>query len=115
MNTLRNKVTLVGRLGAKPEVVKFESGYQLARFSLAVNEIFKDKAGEKKESTQWHNVNVWGKGAELASKLLDKGNEIILEGRLVNQNYETKTGEKRYSTVVEMTDFMLVQRNEQKN
>ncbi|MEN9303300.1 MAG: hypothetical protein RL264_1729 [Bacteroidota bacterium] len=115
MSTHRNKVSLIGRLGAKPELVKFESGYTLARFSIAVNERYKDKNGEQKETTNWYNINAWGKGAEIASKILDKGNEIFLEGRLVNQNYETKAGEKRYSTIVEMTDFMMVQRPELKN
>ncbi len=108
MNTLRNKVSLIGRLGAQPEVVTFESGKTVARFSLAVKESFKDKQGKWQDETQWHNINAWGKTAELMQKLLNKGQEVLLEGRLVNQSYETKTGEKRYSTVVTASDFILL-------
>jgi len=108
MNTLRNKVSLIGRLGAQPEVVTFESGNTVARFSLAVKESYKDKLGNWKEDTQWHNISVWGKTAELAQKILTKGQEIIIEGRLVNQTYETKTGEKRYSTSITANEFLIL-------
>jgi single-strand DNA-binding protein len=108
MNTLRNKVSLIGRLGAQPEVVTFDSGRMLARFTIATNERFKDKNGSWQDNTQWHIINAWGKTAERVKKVLQKGQEIILEGKLVNQNYETKTGEKRYSTIVEATEFLVV-------
>ncbi|MEY3084483.1 MAG: hypothetical protein RL037_663 [Bacteroidota bacterium] len=108
MNALKNKVTLIGRLGAQPELVTFESGRTLARFTLATNERFKDKNGEWQEITQWHNINAWGKTADLVNRILDKGNEIILEGRLVNQSYENKSGEKRFSTVIEATEFLVI-------
>jgi single-strand DNA-binding protein len=108
MNTLRNKVSLIGRLGGQPEVVKMESGRALARFSIATNESYKDKQGEWKENTQWHNVVAWGANAELVSKLLIKGHEIVLDGKLVNDNYETKKGEKRYTTSIELRDFLLL-------
>lgn len=108
MNNLRNKVTLIGRLGAKPEVMKFESGRTLARFSLATNDRYPDGKGGWKDDTQWHNINAWGKTAENMSKLLDKGNEIILDGRLVHQQFNTKNGEKRYATIVEANDFALL-------
>ncbi|MFT5777123.1 MAG: single-strand DNA-binding protein [Crocinitomicaceae bacterium] len=108
MNTLRNKVSLIGRLGGQPEVVKMESGKALVRFSIATNESYKDKKGEWQENTQWHSVVAWGTTAELASQILNKGHEIVLEGKLVNNNYETKEGEKRYGTSVEMRDFLLL-------
>lgn len=108
MNTLKNKVSLIGRLGAQPEVVTFESGKTVARFSLAVKESYKDKEGNWKDETQWHNINIWGKTADLAQKLLTKGQEIIIEGRLVNQSYETKTGEKRYSTSITASEFLIL-------
>ncbi len=108
MNTLRNKVSLIGRLGAQPEVTTFEAGRKLARFSIATNEGYKDKDGKWQEKTQWHNVNAWGRVAERAQKALDKGQEIIVEGKLVHQSYETKTGEKRYSTIIEATEFLLL-------
>lgn len=109
MNTLRNRVSLIGRLGAQPEVVKFESGASLTRFRLATNEPYKNKAGEWQEQTQWHEINAWGKAGEVVSKLLKKGQEVAVEGRIVNKEYETKTGEKRFSTCIEMREFLLLQ------
>ena len=98
----------MGRLGGSPEIVKFDSGRLLARFSLATHENFKDKNGEWHDFTQWHTINAWGKIAERVKRILDKGNEIILEGRLVNQSYESKSGEKRFSTIVEATEFLVI-------
>lgn len=108
MNALRNKVTLIGRLGADPEIVTFETGKILSRFTLATKEDYKDKSGEWQNNTQWHNINAWGKTAERVKTGLNKGNEIILDGRIVNQSYETKTGEKRYSTIIEISDFLMI-------
>lgn len=108
MNTLRNKVSLIGRLGAQPELVKLESGKALARFSVATNERYKDKEGVWKDNTQWHDVTAWGKNAELVSQLLKKGHEVALDGRLVNSEYEGKNGEKRYATKVELKEFLLL-------
>lgn len=108
MNTLRNKVSLIGRLGAQPEVTTFDSGSTLARFTLATNESYKDKNGQWHENTQWHTVNAWGKTAERVKKALSKGQEVIVEGKLVHQTYENKAGEKRYGTVIEATEFLLL-------
>lgn len=108
MNTLRNKVSLIGRLGAQPEVKTFETGSTLASFNLATNENYKDKDGQWHERTQWHTVNAWGKVAERVDKALKKGQEIIVEGKLVHKTYESKTGEKRYSTIIEATEFLLL-------
>jgi single-strand DNA-binding protein len=108
MNSLRNQVNLIGRLGAQPEVSSFESGRMLARFTLATNERYKDKNEVWQDNTQWHTINAWGKLAERIQKSLDKGSEVVIEGKLVQQSYETKEGEKRYSTIVEASDFLLV-------
>ena len=110
MNTLRNKVSLIGRLGAQPEVMTFESGRKMARFTLATNESYKNKEGEWQENTQWHIITAWGKTAELVGKLLQKGNEIVVDGKLVTNTYETKEGEKRYGTSIELNEFLLLQR-----
>ncbi|HIP32087.1 MAG TPA: single-stranded DNA-binding protein [Crocinitomicaceae bacterium] len=112
MNALRNKVSLIGRLGAKPEVVKFDNGRALARFSVATNDSYKNKEGEWVENTQWHNIKSWGKTADLVAKLLDKGQEIALDGKLVTNAYETKTGEKRISTEIEMKEFLILSKTE---
>ena len=108
MSTLRNKVSLIGRLGAKPEIMELTGGYMKTRFPLATKESFKDKSGEWKDNTQWHNIVIWGKSAERFVKIADKGFEIAVEGRLVNKQYESKSGEKRYSTEIEVSDFLLL-------
>jgi single-strand DNA-binding protein len=108
MNALKNKVSLIGRLGVQPEVVNLDSGKKLARFTLATNENYKNKNGEWQSITQWHTINAWGKLAELVQKLLTKGQEIVVEGKLVNQSYENKNGEKRYTTIVEASEFLVL-------
>lgn len=108
MNTLRNKVSLIGRLGAQPEVLKFESGNALTRFRLATNEPFKDKTGEWQENTQWFEINAWGKLGEIVSRKLKKGQEVAIDGRIVNREYESKAGEKRFATSIELKEFLLL-------
>lgn len=108
MNNLRNKVSLIGRLGAEPEVTTFDKGRKMARFSIAVNADYRSKAGEIVKDTQWHTVNAWGPQADLVARLLQKGQEIMIEGRLMNRSYETKTGEKRYTTNIDLTEFLLI-------
>ena len=108
MNALRNKVSLIGRLGAQPEVVTLDSGRTLARFSLATNESYKNKEGEWQENTQWHNITTWGNVAERVASVLRKGQEVVVEGKLVHKSYETKDGEKRYSTTVEVNEFLVI-------
>ena len=110
MNTLRNTVSLIGNLGGDPEFKTLEGGNALARFSIATNESYKDKKGEWVTNTQWHNVVAWGKTAELSNKLLKKGAEVVLEGKLVNDAYTTKEGEKRYKTEVTLREFMVLNR-----
>jgi single-strand DNA-binding protein len=108
MNALKNKVNLIGRLGVEPEIVNMESGRKLARFTLATNENYKNKNGDWQSITQWHTINAWGKLAELVQKILTKGQEIAVEGRLVNQSYDNKNGEKRFTTVVEASEFLVL-------
>jgi len=107
MNNLKNKVNLMGRLGAAPEIMTFETGRKLARFSLATNERYKDKNGEWQEEVQWHNINTWGKLADRIEKM-DKGQEILLEGKISYQTYENGKGEKKYSTIIEANDFIVL-------
>lgn len=116
MNTLRNKVNLIGRLGAQPEIMKFDSGKLLARFTLATRETYKRKNGEWNEEVQWHTINTWGKTAEKAEKMLQKGQEILLEGKIVHQSYDSPEGVKKYSTVIEANEFILLNKpgNDQK-
>ena len=94
MNTLRNKVQLIGNLGNDPEIINLESGKLLAKISIATNENYKNAKGEKVTDTQWHNVVAWGKTAEIIEKYVTKGKEIAIEGKLTHRSYETKEGEK---------------------
>lgn len=111
MNTLRNTVSLIGNLGADPAITQFGDKNSVARFSVATHESFKDKKGEWVTNTTWHNVVAWGKAAELCEQLLKKGSEIVLEGKLVNDSYETKEGEKRYKTEITLREFMVLNRD----
>ena len=114
MNALKNTVNLIGNLGADPVITKFGNNNSVARFSIATNESYKDKKGEWVNNTTWHNVVAWGKTAELCEKLLKKGSEIALEGKLVNDSYETKEGERRYKTEISMREFMVLNRETNK-
>ena len=114
MNTLRNKVNLIGNLGMDPEIKEFEAGKKLARFTLATHEPYKNKKGEWVENTQWHNIIAWDKTAELCEKILKKGAEIAIEGRIENDTYTTKDGEKRHSTKINLREFMAINRMKNK-
>ena len=89
-----NKVILVGNLGRDPEVKTTESGAKYARFSLATTESYKDKSGEKKDRTEWHNILCWRGLAEIAEKYLTKGSQIYLEGKIRTSTWEDN-GQKR--------------------
>src|ERR1051325_5933598 len=102
MNTLRNKVQLIGNLGQNPEVKELNGGKKVAKFSLATNETYRNKAGEKVTDTQWHNLVAWGKTADIIEKYLKKGSEVAVEGKLLNRNYTDKEGVKRYVTEIQV-------------
>lgn len=108
MNQLRNKVQLIGHLGADPEVKALDGGKMVANFTLATNEYYTNKKGEKIEETQWHQLVAWNKSAEFAEKYLKKGKEIAVEGKLSNRSYEDKDGKKRYVSEVIVNDFLLL-------
>ena len=108
MNSLKNKVQLIGNLGNDPEMVTLDNGNKLAKFSIATNESYKNSEGEKVTDTQWHNIVAWGKLAEIAENYLIKGKEVMIEGRLVSRSYETKDGEKRYITEVKCNELLML-------
>jgi single-strand DNA-binding protein len=108
MNTLRNSVKLIGHLGANPEVKEFDGGNKVARFTIATNDSYKNKAGEKVENTEWHSVVAWGKTAEIAEKYLEKGKEVAIEGKLTHRSYDDKDGNKRYTTEVVINEFVML-------
>ena len=108
MNTLRNKVQLIGNLGNDPEIINLESGKTLAKFAIATNESYKNANGEKITDTQWHNVVAWGKTAQIIEKYVVKGKEIAIEGKLTSRSYDDKDGNKRYITEVVCNELLML-------
>ena len=100
-----NKVILVGNLGSDPEVRTFESGTMAANFTLATSESYTNKKGEKVTNTDWHNISVIGKLAEIVEKFFKKGAQAYIEGSLKTRSWEDKDGNKRYITEVVVRDF----------
>ena len=92
-----NKVILVGRLGKDPELKYTPSGAPVAKFSLATDESFKDKTGEKQEHTEWHNIVAWNKLAEICGEYLTKGKLIYIEGSIRSRQWQDQSGNKRTS------------------
>ncbi|WP_299097903.1 single-stranded DNA-binding protein [uncultured Winogradskyella sp.] len=111
MNTLKNKVQLIGNLGNDPEITNFESGKILAKFSIATNDSYKNAQGEKVNDTQWHNVVAWGKTAQIIEKYITKGKEIAIEGKLTSRTWEDKDGIKRYTTEVVCNELLMLGKN----
>ncbi len=107
MKNLRNRVHLIGNLGMDPEVVSFENGRKLAKFSLATNESYRNGEGQKVSDTQWHNVVAWGNLAGIAEKYLKKGNEVAIEGKITYRSYEDKKGNTKYMTEIIASDFLM--------
>lgn len=108
MYALRNRVQLIGNLGAAPEVKTLDTGKKLARFSVATNENYRNAQGEKITETQWHNLVAWGKTADFAEKYLTKGKELVVEGKLITRSYNDKQGNKKYVTEIEVSDMVLI-------
>jgi len=104
-----NKVILIGNLGKDPEVKYTPSGTAVAKFSLATNERYKDKAGEWQDRTEWHNIVCWQRTAEIAGEYLKKGRSVYIEGRLQTRSWEDKTsGQKKYMTEIVANDLVLL-------
>lgn len=95
-----NKVILVGRLGQAPEIRYAPSGTAIANFSIATNEVRRDKEGNNQETTDWHRIVAFGKTAEFIQQYIKKGDMIYVEGRLQTRNWEDKDGVKRNVTEI---------------
>ncbi len=95
-----NKVMLIGNVGKDPEVRHLESGVPVATIPVATSERYKDKNGELKEQTEWHNVVLWRTLAEFAEKYLRKGMQVYVEGKIRSRHWEDQNGQKRYITEV---------------
>jgi len=92
-----NKVILIGRLGKDPEVKYTPSGAAVAKFTLATDEVFKDRSGEQQKHTEWHNIVAWNKLAEICRQYLTKGKQVYIEGSIRSRQWEDQAGNKRTS------------------
>jgi single-strand DNA-binding protein len=103
-----NKVILVGRLGRDPETRYTGGGQAVANFSLATDESYKDRNGERQKRTEWHKIVVWGKQAEIAQQYLKKGSLIFIEGRIQSREWQDKEGQKRTSFEIVANNFRML-------
>lgn len=99
-----NRVELIGNLGADPELKETANGHKVTTLSVATTKYVKD--GENK--TEWHRVVLWNKNAETAAKYLQKGSKVFIEGELATRSWEDKNGEKRYTTEINGTRFLIL-------
>ncbi|MFN5786905.1 MAG: single-stranded DNA-binding protein [Flavobacteriia bacterium] len=108
-----NKVILIGNLGKDPEVRHLENGAVVANFSLATSEVYTDRStGEKKESTDWHDIVLWRGLAEVSEKYLKKGYKVYVEGKLKKRSWQDKDGNTRYTTEVVADEMTILSRPE---
>jgi single-strand DNA-binding protein len=108
MNTLRNRVQLIGNLGQDPEMKTLDNGKKVANFTIATKDDYKSSDGQKVSETTWHNIVAWNGLAEIASKFLKKGKEVAVEGRIVYKTYEDKQGTTKYFTEIVLNDLLLL-------
>ncbi|AEM71591.1 single-strand binding protein [Allomuricauda ruestringensis DSM 13258] len=108
MSTLRNKVQLIGNVGQDPVITDLDGGKRVARLTLATNEHYKNKQGERVTNTEWHTLIGWGKLADIIEGFVTKGKEIAIEGKLTSRSYEDKEGNKRYVTEVVLSEILLL-------
>jgi single-strand DNA-binding protein len=107
-----NKVIIVGRLGADPEVKTISSGQTVCNLSVATSENWTDRDGQKQERTEWHRIVVWGRMAEVCGQHLSKGRQVYLEGRLQTRSWEDQQGQKRYTTEIVATTVQFLGGND---
>jgi len=113
MNNLRNKVQLIGHLGNDPEIKEYDGGKTMAKFSMATSEYYKNKSGEKVTETQWHNIVAWNGTAKVVEKLLKKGNEVAIEGKLTTRKWDDKDGNTKYFTEIIANEVLLFKSKDQ--
>ncbi len=106
MKNINNYTQLIGRVGKSVDLKEFETGNKKASFSLATNESYNDKNGKKVEKTYWHNIIAWGNVAGWMKDSLDKGDRVLVQGKLTHRKYENTNGEARYITEIVAGEFM---------
>lgn len=106
-----NKVILVGRLGKDPEIRSTPGGTSVAKFTMATDERFTDKSGDKQERTEWHNIVAWGKLGEICGQYLRKGKLVYIEGSIRTDSWDDKeSGQKKYRTEIVARDMKMLDR-----
>jgi single-strand DNA-binding protein len=108
MNSLKNRVTLIGNLGQDPETNTTESGKKVTHFTLATDDGYKNSEGQKVNETTWHNIVAWNGLADIAGKYLKKGRQVAVEGRIVYRTYEDKKGATKNITEIVLNDLILL-------
>jgi single-strand DNA-binding protein len=108
MNSLKNRVTLIGNLGQDPETKTTETGKKVTHFRLATTDGFKNADGERVNETTWHNIVAWNGLADIADRFLKKGKEVAVEGKIVYRTYEDKNGITKYITEIVLNDLVLL-------
>lgn len=103
-----NKVILIGNTVEKPSIRYAPQGAAVANFTIATNETWKDKAGEKKEKVEFHRVVAFGRLAEISAEYLDKGRQVYVEGKLVTRKWQDKEGKDRYTTEVVASTMQML-------
>ncbi len=103
-----NRVILVGRLGRDPETRYTSSGQAVCNFTLATNEVYRNRTGERQERTEWHRIVIWGKLAETAQQYLKKGSLVYIEGRIQTRQWDDRDGNKRTSTEIVANTFRML-------
>ena len=112
-----NKVMLIGNVGKDPEVRYLEGnagapGRKVANFTLATSERYKDRSGEIRENTEWHNIVVWGQPADVVERFVKKGTQLYIEGRITTRSWTDQSGAKRYTTEIRADSLQLLGRRD---
>jgi single-strand DNA-binding protein len=103
-----NRATLIGRLGQNIEFRKTAAGTSVAAFSIATNEAWTDKSGQKQERTEWHKIVAFGKLADVCHQYLSKGSLVFVDGKIVTKRYQDKTGVRRHSTIIQAQEVRFL-------
>jgi single-strand DNA-binding protein len=108
MNSLKNRVILIGRLGQNPETKNIENGKKVTHFTLATDDSFKNSDGQRISEATWHNIVAWNGLADVADRFLKKGRQVAVEGRIVYRTYEDKKGMTKNITEIVLSDLVLL-------
>ncbi|TXB63142.1 single-stranded DNA-binding protein [Phaeodactylibacter luteus] len=113
MNGIRNSITLIGHIGQDAKIIETTNGNTLANVSLATNDSYKNKQGDRVTTTEWHRCVAWGKLAEVMGNLCKKGKEVAVRGKLTYNTYQDKNGVQRTQPQVVVQEFVLLDRKKQ--